>query len=281
GNANNFMQIADVSPFATTFTDTTLSPAIRYFYKVEAKSAVGNSAPSNLASVLTPVGAAMLQVIGIGSSQVNLAWTATAGTTFNVLRSTDGVNFGLIATVSANVTTYSDTGLSPNVYFYQVKAFDQFGNTTFSNIVRVTVGEPVVIDHSAGFASNGDLKANGSATFSPNANPVGIFAGHEDVGTQGDPSPAGSATFDSSTATYTLTASGSDIWDVSDHMQYVYERLSGDGSIVARLINASVADFWTKTGVMIRADLSAGAANDFMLDTPNPSHQEPIMQFRD
>ena len=28
-------------------------------------------------------------------------------------------------------------------------------------------------------------------------------------------------------------------------------------------------------------DLTVGAANDFMLDTPNPGHQEPIMQFRD
>ena len=32
---------------------------------------------------------------------------------------------------------------------------------------------------------------------------------------------------------------------------------------------------------MIRDDLTTGAANDFMLDTPNPAHQEPVMQFRD
>jgi hypothetical protein len=32
---------------------------------------------------------------------------------------------------------------------------------------------------------------------------------------------------------------------------------------------------------MIRDDVTADAANDFMLDTPNPFHQEPVMQFRD
>ena len=32
---------------------------------------------------------------------------------------------------------------------------------------------------------------------------------------------------------------------------------------------------------MIRDSLIPGAANDFMLDTPNPSHNEPIMQWRD
>jgi hypothetical protein len=610
GNASNFAQIAEVSPFATMFTDTTVNPGTKFFYEVVATNALGNSPPSNKANVLTPAGAPTLRVASVGSSQVNLAWTPTAGTTFNALRSTDGVNFTLIATVPASVTTFSDNGLSPNVYSYEVQAFDQFGNTAVSNIVRVTVGEPVVIDHSGGFASNSDLQANGSATFTggvarltdggvgeagtifsdqktdirsftttftflmldpmadgmtfiiqtnspnaigfpggglaygsdtpggpqgiphsvaikfdlfdnagegidstgiffngdsptvptpsgaaegeqtidmtgiinlhsgdvfqatltlsgntltetitdtvthamfitsytvniasvigadtafvgfgggtgglttvadvqtwkftpttqnlaplsptnlkvasvvahdatrnditltwttnsfnetgfevwrstdgttfaliatlppnsmsftdikaaagtyfykvrafnangdsnftnvdsvitgtpgatvmvdhsggfasnsdltangsatftPNATPVGIFAGHQDIGTQGDPSPAGGATFDSSSGAYTLTASGSDIWDVSDHMQYVYESITGDGSIVARLVSAGTPDFWTKAGVMIRDSLNAGAADDFMLDTPSPDHQEPVMQFRD
>jgi hypothetical protein len=627
GNASNFVQIAEVSPFTTTFTDKTVSPANKYFYEVVATNSLGDSGPSNKVNVLLPAGAPTLSITGIGSSQVNLAWAPTAGTTFNVLRSSDGgVTFSLIATVPASVTTFVDTGLAPGVYSYEVQAFDQFGNTPLSNVVTVTVGEPVVVDHSGGFAnhndltangtttfpsgvaqltdggggetgtffsdqktdirsftttftiqmhngsspmadgmtfiiqpnsptelvadgggglgygadnfvsaggavgmpnsvavkfdlfnnrgegfdstgifsdgrsptlrdpalpatptplvpdqsvdmsstgiqlqsgdvfqvtltydgttltetitdetlashpsfstsyavnipgilgtdtafvgfggatgglttvatvqswkftpttqnlaplsptnlqvasvvphdanrndititwttnsfnetgyevwrstngttfsllatlppnsmsftdsslgagtyyykvrafnangdslftnvdsvitatpgatatvdhsggfsSNGDLTANGAATFTPNATPVGIFAGHQDVGTQGDPSPAGSATFSNTNGgTYTLTASGSDIWTNADHMQYVYERLTGDGSIVARLVSATAPDFWTKAGVMIRDSLDAGAADDFMLDTPNPSHQEPVMQFRD
>jgi hypothetical protein len=625
GNASDFVQIAEVSPFATTFTDTSVNPATKYFYEVVATNALGDSGPSNRVNVLTPGGPPTLQVTATGSSQVNLAWTPTAGTTFNVLRSTDGVNFSVIATVPAHVTSYVDTGLSPNVYYYEVEAFDQSGGMYFSNVVQVTVGEPVVIDHSSGFASHSDLTANGSATFIngmaqltdggsseagtifsdqktdirnftttftfqftdgtsptadgmtfiiqpssptaiggtggglgygpdhyvsaggavgitpsvaikfdlysnegegvdstgiftdgrsptlrdpalpttptplipdesvdlsstginfhttdvfqvtlsyngttltekivdtttgatvtenyavdipdilgsdtayvgfgggtggltvtsdvqswkftpttgnlpplaptnlkvanveahdantsdvtvtwttnsynetgyevwrstdgvnftqiatlapnsmsftdsrltagtyyykvrafnangeslftnvdsvivgtpnttvtavddsagfnnhsnltangsatffPNEDPVGQFAGHMDIGTPGDPSQPGSATFNPNLngGTYTLTASGSDIWGTADHMQYVYMPLVGDGTIVARLDSASAPDYWTKAGLMIRDSLTAGAANDFMLDTPNPSHQEPVMQFRD
>src|SRR5207253_699429 len=52
-----------------------------------------------------------------------------------------------------------------NVYYYRVLAFDDDGETAYSNTVSATVGEPVAINHAAGFASHTDLTANGSATF--------------------------------------------------------------------------------------------------------------------
>src|SRR5262249_21742141 len=57
--------------------------------------------------------------------------------------------------------------------------------------------------------------------------------------------------------------------------------LVGNGEIIARLNTSNAPDYWTKAGLMIRADLSAGAQNDFMLYTPNTGHQEPVMQWRD
>src|SRR5262249_50055735 len=108
---------------------------------------------------------------------------------------------------------------------------------------------------------------------------VGIFAGHQDIGTPGNPSPAGNATF--SNGSYTLTASGSDIWDTADHFQYVYEPLVGNGQIVARLVSATPQDFWTKAGLMLRTARSDGSANEFMMYTPNATHQEPVLQWRD
>jgi hypothetical protein len=240
---------------------------------------------------LAPLSPSNLKVASVVPNDANrnnitVTWTTNSynETGFEVWRSTDGTNFTKVATLAANSMSYTDTKLGAGTYFYKVRAFNANGDSNFGNVDSVITGTPgstVTVDHSAGFSSNGDLTANGAATFTPNATAVGIFAGHQDVGTQGDPSPAGSATFDSSTGEYTLTASGSDIWTNSDHMQYVYERLSGDGSIVARLVSADAPDFWTKAGLMIRDSLDSGAANDFMLDTPNPSHQEPVMQFRD
>jgi hypothetical protein len=144
-----------------------------------------------------------------------------------------------------------------------------------------TASIAVALNFSGGFANNGNLMANGSGQFvGPNSNAVGIFSGHQNVGIPGDPSTPGSATF--SNGTYTLTASGSDIWDPSDRFQYAYESLTGNGEIIARLISPENApDYWTKAGVMIRTDLSAGSANEFMMYTPNTGHEEPVQQWRD
>jgi hypothetical protein len=255
-------------------------------------TAVGSWTYTPTTGTLPPLAPSNLAVVNVATHDANrddvdLSWVCRSynETGFVVQRSTDGITFTTIATLPPNSTSYTDLKLHPGTYFYRVYAFNGNGNSLFSNVDSVLLGAPretTTVDHSGGFASNGDLTANGSATFfTPNASPIGRFAGHQDIGTPGDPSPAGNATFDSSTGAYTLTASGSDIWTNSDHMQYVYEPLVGDGSIVARLVNASAPDFWTKAGVMIRDDLTAGAANDFMLDTPNPAHQEPVMQFRD
>jgi len=155
-------------------------------------------------------------------------------------------------------------------------------DTAMGSVLGTQAGINVTLDYSNGFVNHGNLAANGSAQFIGPATPaasVGVFANHQNIGTPGNPSTAGNATF--SNGTYTLTASGSDIWDTADHMQYVYEPLVGNGEIIARLNTSNAPDYWTKAGLMIRSDLSAGAQNDFMMYTPNTAHQEPVMQWRD
>jgi hypothetical protein len=164
-------------------------------------------------------------------------------------------------------------------------------NDTTTTTIAGTRSVNVTLDYSSGFANSSNLQGNNNgasggnnsiATFvgtSLSSSPVGAFAGHQDLGTPGNPSPAGNTTF--SNGAYTLTASGSDIWDSADHFQYAYETLTGDGEIIARLVSANAPDFWTKAGLMIRTDLSAASANVFMADTPNSGHQEPVLQWRD
>jgi hypothetical protein len=144
--------------------------------------------------------------------------------------------------------------------------------------VQVLLSPPTPINF-VNFSDPGSLQANGAAKFSPDQTPVGIFKGHQDVGTPGNPNPAGSATF--ANGTYTLRASGSDIWDNNDHLQYVYEMLTGDGEFIARMASFNNPDYWSKAGLMIRSDLTTGAQNAFMLETgPNNNHNEPIFQWR-
>ena len=56
-----------------------------------------------------------------------------------------------------------------------------------------------------------------------------------------------------------MGASGEDIWDEADEFRFAYQRLSGNGAIVARVENVVDIDDWVKAGVMIRSTLAPGA----------------------
>ncbi len=84
---------------------------------------------------------------------------------------------------------------------------------------------------------------------------------HADVGNVG---VAGDTTVDS-TATFTVRGAGADVWGPQDALQYAYQSLNGDGSIVAKVGSVSNTASWTKAGVMIRDSLDANAQQAMML----------------
>ena len=77
----------------------------------------------------------------------------------------------------------------------------------------------------------------------------------------------GASTFDG--ATWTLQASGSDVWDASDAFRYTYRPLAGNGSIVARVASLAGPHPWSKAGVMIRQNTTASAAHAFLFVSPD------------
>ncbi len=68
--------------------------------------------------------------------------------------------------------------------------------------------------------------------------------------------------------TYTMSASGLDIWDLSDEFRYAYKTLSGDGSIIARVVSVENTNEWAKAGVMIRETLEPFSVHGLMCVTP-------------
>src|SRR5215831_13547745 len=66
------------------------------------------------------------------------------------------------------------------------------------------------------------------------------------------------------TVSATVKGSGSDIWDVADEFQFDFQVLSGDGTIIARVVSQSPTDPWAKAGVMIRETLAANSRHAFM-----------------
>jgi regulation of enolase protein 1 (concanavalin A-like superfamily) len=60
---------------------------------------------------------------------------------------------------------------------------------------------------------------------------------------------------------YTITASGADIWSAWDQFRFVFQPVTGDVDIVARVASVVDGDSWAKAGVMIRESLAPDARN--------------------
>lgn len=72
----------------------------------------------------------------------------------------------------------------------------------------------------------------------------------------GAPAVAGSAAYASSSGVYTVKGAGSDIWSAADQFRFVYQPMTGNAEVVARVASVTSIDAWSKAGVMIREALT-------------------------
>ncbi|MFC7000019.1 fibronectin type III domain-containing protein [Rufibacter roseus] len=151
-DGTTFAALATVGANVTTYSNTGLNPASRYYYRVRAVGPVDNSVYSNVADATTqsgiPVAPSALTATVASSSQINLSWTDNASieTGFQIERSTDGITFAALATVGSNVTNYSNTGLTGSTtYHYRVSAVGPGGSSAFSNVAQATTSAPVPV----------------------------------------------------------------------------------------------------------------------------------------
>jgi GH18 family chitinase len=73
-------------------------------------------------------------------------------------------------------------------------------------------------------------------------------------------------------STYTVAGSGADIYGTADEFRFVYQNITGDASITARVATIQNVYTWTKAAVMVRDGLGAGAANATMVASPTASN---------
>ena len=145
-DGTHFTQIATSS--TATYSDISLTPNTLYYYEVSAYNSGGESAfagPVKAETLDTPPAApSSLLATAVSSSQINLAWTDNSNNEkgFKVFRSTDGVRFNQIDTLSANVTTYSNTSRTPNtLYYYKVSAYNNGGESVAGPVSATTAPE--------------------------------------------------------------------------------------------------------------------------------------------
>jgi hypothetical protein len=119
-----------------------------------------------------PLAPSNLTGVAVSSHQVNLSWrtNSTNQTGFVIQRKTGSGNWTQIATVGANVTSYSDTSVTHRkTYSYRVYAYNSFGNSPYSNTVTVVTPNAGVLTSPTG---NDGPAAPGSQTA-----PAGVGAG--------------------------------------------------------------------------------------------------------
>src|SRR6267378_1537019 len=99
----------------------------------------------------------------------------------------------------------------------------------------------------------------GGSTAPPRADePVGVFAGHADVGTV---LHAGSIEHDPASGRYLVAGSGENMWSTADAFQYAWKPASGDLSIAADVaFEGAGVNPHRKACLVIRQGLEADSA---------------------
>lgn len=131
---------------ATTFNSLNLLRTPTSTLETGAVYSSGNKGVrlSNISAVITytlpnsPSAPSNLVATNASATSNNLTWQDNSDNedSFNIERSTNSTNnFSFIASVSANTTSYTDSGLSTNqTYYYRVYAKNAGGNSAYSNI---------------------------------------------------------------------------------------------------------------------------------------------------
>jgi regulation of enolase protein 1 (concanavalin A-like superfamily) len=144
----------------------------------------------------------------------------------------------LLATDTTSPYEASWTDVPAGTYTITARAFDDLGASATSAPVSVTVNGPA-----------------------PPALPAPWAA--QDIGAVGAPGTASA-----SGGTFTLEGAGADVWGAADALHYLWQPVTGDVDIVARVATIENVHAWTKAGVMIRETLDPGSPHAFMLASP-------------
>jgi hypothetical protein len=171
-------------------------------------------------------------------SAINLTWRATRGAQrYNVKRGTSASGpFTTIGT--APEAFYTDTtAVAGTAYHYVVTSVNQIEvETANSNTASATVPAP------------------------------SVWAG-ADVG-----AVAAAGSFSQSGSVYTVKGSGADIWNTADEFYFVYQQMTGNATLTARVTALQNTNATAKAGVMIRDGLGAGAKYLYAHVTPTASN---------
>jgi titin len=141
--------IRTVGADVTTITNDGLEPGKTYLYRVIAFNAAGNSPPSNVgvarvAQAGLPTAPRELRAASVSATRIELRWVDSTGEAgYRVERRVAGTDaWAKVGAAAANATKFVDERVAAGTaYQYRVRAFNDVGNSPWSNVVTVKASD--------------------------------------------------------------------------------------------------------------------------------------------
>lgn len=195
-----------------------------------------NTASSYPPSPAPPIPVNLTATAAIGQVYLNWATTPTANG-HNVLRSTDGVNYSVIANLTQSTLTYylDSTTTNGTLYYYEVEAVNQSGTSASSAAVSATPSAAGALPSGWFDTDIGTVQTAGSAQYAP-------VSGNN----------------------FLVTGQGAGIGGAGDTENFAYTQVTGDFVITTRVASYT-GSYLNHTGLMMRSDLTSSSMIASML----------------
>ncbi|MCV6605587.1 MAG: fibronectin type III domain-containing protein [Porticoccaceae bacterium] len=170
-NGGSFTTLSTVAANSTSFIDTTTRESVSYGYRVIALNSNGDAVASNTVTILVvpavPMPPSNLSATENANGEVRLTWTDNSSneSSFRIERRVGSGSFTTLNTLSANITSFTDTAVTAGTsYSYRVTARNSGGDSAASNVATITLSSaasvpdaPSRLGAAQGAGSNVDL----------------------------------------------------------------------------------------------------------------------------
>ncbi len=139
---------------STSYTNTGLTAATNYFYRIRAANATpiySAYTPEFQITTSAPAAPITLAASTTGPTAITLTWTDNSygESGFKIERSLSSSNgFVEVATAGANATSYTDTGglVINTTYYYKIRSTNAVGNSSYTSVVSSSTETGLVAD---------------------------------------------------------------------------------------------------------------------------------------
>jgi endo-1,4-beta-xylanase len=195
----------------------------------------------------TPAAATGLVATAASAGQINLSWSDRSSneTGFEIDVSTSSTFASGVTTrlAAVNATSFNVTGLAGSTtYYFRVRATNAAGDSANSNTATARTPTPVTAP-----------TPTPTPTPPPPTSALPSPWSRSDIGAVSSPGTASQ-----SGGVWTLASSGVDT-ATANALNFVHVKLTGDGSITARVASVQDNEPYARAGVMMRETLAAGS----------------------